>query len=205
MTKNSVTNSKFLADIVRDRRSRAYKNLLKICWDNDAQSDASAPRLSEELKLVLIELLKGDSTAANQKLADHGTKPGLTVIRQGLAAKRSYLNSDVKEVRIGQNKAWVETIFPNDATPEELVYGVLRRALNSGDIKHLELCQTCGKLFYRKSLKGKFCSNDCRWTSFNHRDGREDEAHERYVKKKKKLLGAKTTVARRPRKRPPLN
>ena len=61
------------------------------------------------------------------------------------------------------------------ATPHQLLYGSLRRCVDSGDIAHLALCRKCRRIFYRKSLKGEFCSDECRWSYFNGGEDRKSK------------------------------
>jgi len=206
MAKNRVTNSKVLADIVLNRRSNAYKELCAICDEDGIQSDRPAERLRSELSEVLMDLLRGKFDAVNQKLNEYPRKPASISIASSKTkpAVSEQFFSTTKAIRIGDNEAFINTVRSNEASPEYLVYGVLARALETGDIQYLGLCKQCEKLFYRKSLKGKFCGDDCRWTAFNHREGREEKAHERYEKRIRSLPGkANVRIDRRPRKKPP--
>lgn len=204
MRKYNVTNSRFLLDLLR-KRGRAYSDLRAMCWDNDSQSDHAALELAENLRSELTEFLRGNFDTINRKLREYSRQPPRIAVRLRESPSRRVQPSDfyttTKTIRLGNRDVLLETTHSNAATPEELVYGVIRRALESGDIKNLALCQQCEKLFYRDSTKGKFCSDDCHNAHFNNLEDRADKAHERYVRKMRKLHGPKVPVARRPRKK----
>lgn len=200
MKKNRVKNpAQNLADIVLDGRSPAYKELCLFGSDeNGLPSNKPAARLRSEIRSVLTDLLKGNFDAVNQKIAQHTMKvPPLIAVsptRRGVTSGDFY--STVKQVRIGETDAYLETTLPNSATPEQVVYGLLLRALESGDIHHLTLCQRCGNIFYRKS-KGKFCRDECRWNYNNH----SPERKQRYLKGKWYPFPKKTKL-QKPKPRP---
>ena len=183
MQKNRVkTDSRLLADIVLNPRSNAYKELCDICTDeNGLQSDDAAARLRDELKSILVELLKDNFKPVNAKLVDNVQAPASVSVRpiSGKKMLRS-LNTHFTKIRIGKNAAYFVEELPDTATPEQLIYGVLRRSLKNDDIARLELCEHCQKLFYRKSLKRNFCSDTCRITFHNHSDKRKQH----YIKGK---------------------
>jgi hypothetical protein len=172
MSTNRVrTNSRLLADIVLNPRSRAYKDLLEMSWDNETQSDASAAQLRDELKSTLIDLLQAQNLdVVNEKLAKAPAAPP-AVVRLRVSEPTTGVPAD--DIRLGKHRLFVRRAIIG-ATAEELVYGVLRRALESKDIERLALCEQCGKLFYRgKSLKRSFCSNQCRWDFHNRSERRK--------------------------------
>ena len=85
------------------------------------------------------------------------------------------LNTHFTKIRVGDSAAYFVEERPDTATPEQLVYGALRRALTNRDIEKLALCKQCCRLFYRrKSLKRKFCSDHCQWTWHNHSEKRKE-------------------------------
>jgi hypothetical protein len=201
--KKNVTNSEFLLNLIK-KRGRAYSDLREMCWDNETQSDHAANRLSDELKSDLRAFLGGNFSIVNEKLTKYSRQPPLIAVRALRSSQKSLtqdLYTTAKTLRVGDCDVLLETTHSNAASPEELIYGIVRRALESGDIKNLALCHQCEKLFYRKSAKGKFCTDGCHDTHFNNLEDRADKAHDRYVEKMKELYGPNTVVARRPRKK----
>ena len=77
MEKNSV---KTLADIVLNRRSRAYKELCDMSVKDNIQSDTAAAELRRDLASVLTELLRGNFALVNERLAAHAIGPGSVAI-----------------------------------------------------------------------------------------------------------------------------
>jgi hypothetical protein len=202
MQKNSALNSRWLADIVLNRRSRAYKDLCTMATENGLQSDGAAANICVELKSVLMDLLSGNFEPVNRKLAEYTSKPPVITVRPvGSPRPVSFsLATTTQKVRVGDHEVIVQTSPPDKADAEEITYRVLLRSLVSGDIQRLAICHHCRNLFYRKSLKGTWCSDRCRWAHFNQLPGREEEAHKRYVKRVRKIHPA-APVARRPRKK----
>jgi hypothetical protein len=198
MAKNRVkTNSRLLADIVLKPRSNAYKDLCAMCTDENGfqseESDAVAARLRDELKSTLIDLLNARNLdAINEKLADKapGAEPAIVAL-QVSEAKGHASSHDTfwksEKIRVGNRVLTFKKGFRADATPEQLIYGVLRRSLESGDIARLALCEQCQKLFYRQSLKRDFCSDACRWTFHNHSPARKRQRISNHWVKKKDL------------------
>jgi len=156
-----------------------------MCSDeNGFPSDKAAARLRDELKSTLIDLFQGGNLdAINEKLNDRAPTTTPETVRLTAAEKRTpggnFLVSR-KKLIFGEQVLFLEKSFRADATPEQLVYGVLRRALESGDIKRLALCEQCQRLFYRGSLKRKFCSDPCQWTYHN----RSEKRKKHYIKGK---------------------
>src|SRR5918993_144727 len=141
MARNSVTNSRLLADIALNKRSRAYSDLRAICWDNNLQSDQAAIKLSRELKSVLIDLLSGNFELFNRKIAEHSTKPSVILLRPVGQSTRAPLSltATTKVIRIGERDAVIETSPSDSPDAEEIIYKLVLRALESGDIQHLAL------------------------------------------------------------------
>src|SRR5262245_45300204 len=158
------TNSRLLADIVLSPRSSAYKELCAMCTDEKGfQSDEAAARLRDELKLLLADLLNARNLdAINKKLADAPAASPL-VIRVRVSDPTTHVPAN--EIKVGKHRLFLRRTLVG-TTAEQLVYDVLRRALESRDINRLALCE-CEKLFYRQPLKRSFCSDICRWEYHN--------------------------------------
>jgi hypothetical protein len=146
LRKNRVY-SKVLADVAMNRRTQLNRDFFAICGEDEMVAEA----LRAEVKLVLAEMLRGDFQCVNQKLAEHTRRSPQVALRR--APERTVRRT----IRIGETSALLDIMLMEEE-PEESIYGVLRRSLETGDIKHLSLCQTCAAVFFRKSLKGRFCN-----------------------------------------------
>lgn len=152
---NSVHPTKTLLELIKNRRSRAYRQLSDACVDeNGFQSDEAAGRLRNDLESTVRRLLTGDFDAAKDKINSYPMMEAPITI-----SRTARTRSHAKKVRVGSWDAYVETEGIVSAPAEQFVYGLLRRALESGDIKHLAVCRTCNKIYYRKSAKGEACSD----------------------------------------------
>jgi hypothetical protein len=194
MKKNSA---KILADLVLNKGSNAFKDLRARSVDeNQFQSDAAASRLRSEIAADLKDLLSGKNwDAISEKIQLHATAPSVLRIRPigDRRARPETLNITTKRIRLGANEVNLVTVRPDEQSPEQWVYGLLADALETGDIQRLMLCQICGKIFYRKSLKGTFCRNDCRWQHFNS----YEERQARYKRAVEKKQGRPTRITPR--------
>jgi hypothetical protein len=183
MKKNSA---KTLADIVLNTGSNAFKELRARSIDeNQFQSDAAAKRLRNEITTVLKDLLSGKNwDAISDKIAQHAAAAPVLKIRPICERRRvGFLNITTTKIRLGANDAHLVALRADEQTAEQFIYRLLARALETKDIQHLALCQTCGAVFYRKSLKGTFCSDGCRWQHFNSYEERQAR-YKRAVEKK---------------------
>ena len=136
-----------------------------MCWDDDLQSDNSAEDLRREFESDLRRLLIGDYETVTEKMTRHVPPPPPIVIHRKARTG--------EKVRIGDSDVYIETALINGATPHQFLYGSLRRCIDSRDIAYLALCRKCRKIFYRRSLKGEFCSDECRWSYFNGGEDRK--------------------------------
>ena len=199
MSKNSA---KYLADIVLSTRSNAFKDLCNRSIDeNQHQSDEVALRLRNEITTVLKDLLSGKNwDAISDKLAQHAAAAPVLKIRPiGERRRLGSLNISTTKIRLGATDAHLVTVRADEQTAEQFVYRLLARALETKDIQHLALCRKCGAVFYRKSLKGTFCSDDCRWQHFNS----YEERQKRYKNALVKTRGKPTRIfPRGPRRTP---
>lgn len=194
MGKNSA---KILANLVLNSRSNAFKELCEASYDSGIQSDEVAFSLRHEIATDLKHLLGGKNwNAISEKIIRHTAVPVLRIQSVVEPRRPESLNSTTTKIRLGATQAILVKSLPDDATAEQIVYRLLARVLETGEIRHLMLCDSCGELFYRKSLKGRFCCNDCRWAHFNS----PDERHTRYERAVRKIHPV-VKVTRRPRKK----
>jgi len=192
MEKNSA---KLLADIVLNPKSAAYWELKNISEDEHGMPSASAAGdLRRELAQVLKELLVGNFGPVNEKLRTYSASvPLLSVSLKGGNKSSAWEYSTATRIQLGDKPAFLIQTRSNTATGAEIVFGVLRRALESGAIAYLALCRRCGRLFHRKSLKGRFCGTRCRFAYFNAPAERRAR-HQRAVNKRR---GRPTKINRR--------
>jgi hypothetical protein len=195
MEKNSA---KLLADIVLSPKSAAYWELKNISEDEHGMPSArAAADLRHELAGVLKELLAGNFGPLNEKLRTYSASvPLLSVESKGGIKSSAWEYSTSSRIQLGDKPAFLVKTRSNTATAPELVFGVLRRALESGALAYLALCRRCGRLFHRKSLKGKFCGSRCRFAYFNT----PAERHARYGRLLNKRRRRPTKINRRRRK-----
>lgn len=181
MKKNRLPKDAVLANILLNPRSSAYRQLCATCSDeNQLQSDEAGARLRDEVKAVVTDLLKGNYESVEAKLNEHCSgmathfrvrpfstqKSKIKVLRDAwsIEGQRGSLNAHLTKVRLSDRHAWFIEEQPDTVTPEQRVYRLLRETLKSGEIDRFALCKSkdCQQLFFRKSLKGVFCSDHCR-------------------------------------------
>jgi hypothetical protein len=196
MEKNSA---KKLADIVLNPRSAAYWELKRISENEHGMPSAhAAADLRHELVRVLKELLVGNFGPVNEKLRTYSASvPLLSVeLTRGIKAS-AWESSTASRIQLGDKPAFLIQTRSNTATAPEIVFGLLRDALESGALAYFALCRRCGRLFHRKSLKGKFCGSRCRFAFFNT----PAERHARYHRAVNKRRGRPTKVTHRPKRK----
>ena len=156
-------------DIVNNPKSEAYAELCAMCTDaNGLQSDKPAASLRAEIKSVLKDLLTGgDLGGVTKKIIKHTREKATIGLRYVTdpppVGFRLSFRPDTQEIRLGNRVAYFDTFSSTEATPRQLIYGALRQTIESGEISRLAFCLECEKLFYRKSTKGEFCCDRCRW------------------------------------------
>jgi hypothetical protein len=166
-------------DLINDPTSEAYADLCAMCIDsNGLQSDRAAAILVGEIRSDLRNLLTGgDLGLVKKKIILHTRKNAAISWGLRYAGKppQSRFHLIEKKIRLGQRDAYFDTWSApvEHTTAHRLVYGVLRRLLESDEISRLAFCEECEKLFFRKSTKGRFCDNDCRWANNRRKEERK--------------------------------
>ncbi len=159
MKNRAKTPGQLLVEFVSKPRSAVYKEICAASTDeNGFQFDGAGARLKSEMKSVLTDLLSGRNfDQINQALCRHASQKKEVKIRAVGENKYYSLDFYIAETRpvsLGRkNICHVDAIYPNPETAHELIYGVLKRALESGgDIEQLGLCrrQACKKMLVSK-------------------------------------------------------
>jgi hypothetical protein len=132
-----------LLEFVTDQRSNIYAEMCAASTDaNRLQSDEAGALLRSEIESVLRNLLSGRNfDVITENLARYATlKPPEIRLRAVGTSKSAYasdLFSTTKSIRLGSNKVFVDTSYDPSATAHQLIYGVLKRAIETNDIERL--------------------------------------------------------------------
>lgn len=188
---------KLLAEFVTNPRSAVYSEICAVSIDeNELQSDQVAELLRREIQTVISDLLSGQNfERINENLARYTVKPPEIRVRP-VAIRESVHSPDFfsgrKSILLGRHRAYIDSSYEPGATAHQLIYGVLKRALETGDIERLTICRrfACRKLWYRKSTKGEFSPSSCRWKHRNEEAKKNKEklaADEEQRKEQKRI------------------
>ena len=184
MTKNrGKTDIEYLSDIVLTPRSSAYKSFCAMATDeNGFQSDEAAKKIKDDLIKVLREALTGNIKLLNAKIAEwdkHKARrykleiPSTARVKLIPLREKKLEHSLIvhsKKIQLGNEWFFYCEELSDGATAEELIYDLLLRVLKNDELKRFAICKTCQKLFFRKSLKGEYCGNSCRFAAnYRHR------------------------------------
>jgi hypothetical protein len=192
MRKNRAIPGQLLVEFVNNPRSAIYREVCAISVDeNGLQSDVPAANLRTEMRKVLKDLLGERNVDHVAREISRYTRE-TPEIRIRAIGEKQHLSADsytakTETIHVGRKVYQFDTILPNTYTAHQYMYGLLKRAIESGDAERLGLCRrdACQKLWYRNNLKSEFCpGSGCRW---KHRNATK--------KRTKSVEGGSTEIA----------